>query len=279
MCYNTVLVLTKPNLPEKSTDTNLACLHAVFATFNGWLEYVRSVMSNGVAPWLRDDCSNLGHLRFSGGFLLNTTEFKNCYNDPTVAVALRVKVQGEITYDSFMNALFDSHRGATDSWFKIMDQVIRSDNESRDYYLRYYGCSAMTMPGGPQYERVTTPFLRGESEVSTVCKGCNAVPALITEDMRLGYTVMYAPSITSTLPPLRLNVMLDSALLGAGKNYISKAVGDVLRLRGFVNIDIDKAAMIYHTDNCYVHSSKIRQKTIWRIRITNDEYVHDVDCM
>ena len=273
-----VFALTKPNLPEKSTDTILAHLHGVFATFSGWLEFVRTAVANGVAPWLQRDCSDQGHLRFIRKCLLDTMEFKNCYNNPAVVAALRVKVQGKVTLDFFMDELFNSHRRATVLWLTTMDHVMVGDNESRDYYRRYYGCSAMTVPGGPQYERVSTPFLRGESEVSTTCKGCDSVRGIVTEGMEQGTTVMYAPSINGTRPSLRLNVTLDSGLQGAGRNYVSKEVGDALRLRGYLNIDIDQRAMIYHTDNCYVHSSTIRQKTIWRIRITNGEHVHDADC-
>jgi len=101
------------------------------------------------------------------------------------------------------------------------------------------------------WEPTTTDPTVSVEPVPVQCMECNSVNTSLSGDTEWNRTTMYVKSLpNSTLPPLRLDVLLDSGSEGAGGNYISKKVGDELRLRGYKGKEHSRTVCSCFADDC-----------------------------
>ena len=101
---------------------------------------------------------------------------------------------------------------------------------------------------------VCHPDIKGG--VYTQCNACNDVQTTIDNSLEWNRTIMYLTHPNHPTP-YRLEVLLDSGSLGAGGNYISTQVGDVLRQRGYEGKATSRTVCSCFADDCRKLSNDI----------------------
>ena len=100
----------------------------------------------------------------------------------------------------------------------------------------------------PNVNNVCTPC-----DINDTCNTCNAIKDALPKEGTWNYKTMFITSLlpNCTLPPLRLNVLLDSGSLGEGGNYISKEVADALRVRGYTGKRSSRTVCTCMVNDCH----------------------------
>ena len=118
------------------------------------------------------------------------------------------------------------------------------------------------------------PYKGNPTQLQHMCMQCNAIDDALKKDaVSWNRKIMFVkPKANCTLPPLRLNALLDSGSLGEGGNYISKEVGDALRLRGYKG-----RKTIRTVCSCFANDCRKISNDLFTLKLTYSDTLHDAD--
>jgi len=121
----------------------------------------------------------------------------------------------------------------------------------------------------------TTPIMTCQPVTPNQCVECNHINTeLPVTDVQWNYKVMYIKSkdTNCTLPPLRLNALLDSGSLGEGGNYINERIAKELRLRGYKGKPSSKTVC-----SCFTGDCRKVTNDVFKIKVTFTDPVYNTE--